>query len=96
MVESGRLADKNARRELVEQAFQLAASAKFPVRMEGLPGTTTDTAIRFFEPGVRFKAGCFIARRAARCATCCRSIRPKPVELFGQIVRPDAGAAHLR
>src|ERR1700693_3845669 len=43
MVESGRLADKNARRELVEQAFQLAASAKFQVRMEGLTGTTTDT-----------------------------------------------------
>ncbi len=41
IVESGKLADKNARRELVEQAFQLAASAKFPVRMEGLPGTTT-------------------------------------------------------
>jgi len=43
MVESGRLADENARRELVEQAFQLAASAKFQVRMEGLTGTTTDT-----------------------------------------------------
>jgi hypothetical protein len=44
MAESGRLADKSARRQLIEQAFQLAASAKLPVRMQGLPGTTTDTA----------------------------------------------------
>src|SRR3984885_5264916 len=44
MVESGKLTDRNARRELVEHAFQLAASAKFPVRMEGGEGTTTDTA----------------------------------------------------
>jgi hypothetical protein len=44
MVESGKLADKNARRDLVEQAFQLASSAKFAVRTEGVPGTTTDTA----------------------------------------------------
>jgi hypothetical protein len=42
--ESGKLADKNARREIVDQAFQLAASAKFAVRMEGLAGTTADTA----------------------------------------------------
>jgi hypothetical protein len=44
MVESGKLADQNARLQLVEQAFQLAASAKFSVRMVGLQGTTTDTA----------------------------------------------------
>ena len=36
IVESGGLADQNARRELVEHAFQLAASAKFPVRMVGV------------------------------------------------------------
>ncbi len=44
MVESGKLADPVARRSLIEQAFQLAAAAKFPVRMQGLTGTTTDTA----------------------------------------------------
>lgn len=43
IVESGKLADRNARRQLIEHAFQLAASAKFPLRMEGVPGTTTDT-----------------------------------------------------
>ena len=44
IVESGKLADQNARRELIDHAFQLAASAKFPVRMVGVTGTTTDTA----------------------------------------------------
>ena len=34
IVESGQLADKAARRELLEHAFQLAASAKFPVQMQ--------------------------------------------------------------
>lgn len=44
IVESGQLADNSARLQLVEQAFQLASSAKFPVRMQGVSGTTTDTA----------------------------------------------------
>ena len=43
IVESGKLADKAARRELLEHAFQLAASAKFPVQMQAAQGTTTDT-----------------------------------------------------
>src|SRR5580692_11093315 len=44
IVESGQLADPNARHELIEHAFQLAGSAKFSVRMVGVTGTTTDTA----------------------------------------------------
>jgi hypothetical protein len=36
--------DKNARRELIEEAFRAASTAKFPVRMQGVAGTTTDTA----------------------------------------------------
>jgi hypothetical protein len=43
VVESGKVADVNTRRDLVEQAFRLAASAKFPVRMRGVPGSTVDT-----------------------------------------------------
>jgi hypothetical protein len=43
IVEFGRLADKGQKRDLIEQAFRLAASAKFQVRMTGLPGTTADT-----------------------------------------------------
>src|ERR1700742_935772 len=44
IVESGKLADQKARRELIDHAFQFAVSAKFPVRMVGVTGTTTDTA----------------------------------------------------
>lgn len=44
IVESGKLPDKNTRVQLVERAFQTAVSAKFAVRMQGLQGTTTDTA----------------------------------------------------
>lgn len=43
VVESGKIADKNARRDLLEQAFRLAGSARFPVRMRGVPGSTLDT-----------------------------------------------------
>lgn len=44
IVEQGRMLDKSARSELLEEAFRSASAAKFPVRMQGLPGTTTDTA----------------------------------------------------
>lgn len=47
MVESGKIVDRNVKRDLVEQAFHLAATAKFAVRMHGLPGTTTDTRSGF-------------------------------------------------
>ena len=43
IVESGRVADRNARRALVEQAFQAAAAAKFPVRMQAIRVAVTDS-----------------------------------------------------
>jgi hypothetical protein len=43
IVESGKVADRNTRRDLAEQAFRLAGSAKFPLRMRGVPGSTVDT-----------------------------------------------------
>ena len=43
VVESGKIKDRDARRDLVEQAFQLAASARFQLRMRALPGASTDT-----------------------------------------------------
>jgi hypothetical protein len=42
--EQGSLADRDGRRDLIEEAFRSAAAAKFPVRMQGLPGTNGDTA----------------------------------------------------
>ncbi len=43
IVESGKITDRDARRDLVEQAFRLAAGAKFPVRLRALSRTTSDT-----------------------------------------------------
>lgn len=44
LVESGQIADIAARRDLVDEAFRLAASAKAPVRKRFLPGSTFDTS----------------------------------------------------
>src|SRR5277367_3608565 len=44
LVESGRLTDVDARRELVDEAFRLAVSAKAPLRRRYLPGSTYDTS----------------------------------------------------
>src|SRR5579864_2789612 len=43
VAESEKIKDRDAVRDLVEQAFRTAAAATFRVRMRGLPGTTTDT-----------------------------------------------------
>ena len=43
VAESGQIKDPDAIRDLVEQAFRMAAGATFRVRMRGVPGTTTDT-----------------------------------------------------
>jgi hypothetical protein len=43
VAESGKIKDRDAVRDLVEQAFRTAAAATFRMRMRGLPGTTTDT-----------------------------------------------------
>jgi hypothetical protein len=87
IVESGKLADRNARRELVERAFQSAASAKFPVRMEGLPGTTTDTASGSMSQAYALKLDALsLESRAVRDML---PLDPsKARELFGQIVEP--------
>ena len=43
LVESGKIADKDAKIQLVTDAFHLAASAKFKVKMRRLPGSIADT-----------------------------------------------------
>ncbi|HWY46749.1 MAG TPA: hypothetical protein VNX70_05170 [Bryobacteraceae bacterium] len=43
VLESGKIPDRTTRLDLAEQAFQLAGSAKFPVRMHGVSGTMRDT-----------------------------------------------------
>jgi hypothetical protein len=87
MVESGKLADRNARREFVEHAFRLAASAKFSVRMEGLPGTTTDTESGSLSQAYALKLDALsLESRAVRDML---PLDPsKARDLFGQIVKP--------
>ena len=87
MVESGKLTDRNARRELVEHAFQLAASAKFPVRMEGVQGTTTDTASGSLSQAHLLKLDVLsLESRAVRAMLPIDTAKAR--ELFGQIVKP--------
>ncbi len=87
MEESGKLADRNARRALVEQAFQLAAAAKFPVRMEGLPGTTTDTASGSLSQAYGLNLDALsLQSRAVRDMLPLDSSKAR--DLFGQMVKP--------
>jgi hypothetical protein len=87
MVESGKLADKNARRALIEQAFQLASEAKFPVRMQGLQGTTTDTASGSLSQAHSLKLDVLsLQSRAVRDMLPLDAAKSR--ELFSQIVKP--------
>jgi hypothetical protein len=87
MVESGKLADRNARLALVEQAFQLASAAKFAVRMEGIPGTITDTASGSLSQAYALRLDALsLQSRAVRDIL---SLDPsKAREMFGRIVQP--------
>ena len=87
MAESGRLADKSARRQLIEQAFQLAASAKLPVRMQGLPGTTTDTASGSLSQAYGLKLDIVSLESRAVVAMLLLD-QVKGREMFAQIVKP--------
>ncbi len=87
MVESGKLADKNARRALVEQAFGFAASAKFTVKMEGVQGATTDTLSGSLHQAYALKLD--ILSLESRAVEDMLPLDPsKARQLFGQIVRP--------
>ncbi len=87
IVESGKLADKNARRQLIEQAFQLAASAKFPVRMVGVTGSTTDTASGSLNQAYGLKLD--VLSLQSRAVRDMLPLDPSYArELFGQIVKP--------
>jgi hypothetical protein len=87
MVESGKLADRNARRQLIEHAFQLAASAKFALRMEGVPGTTTDTQSGSLSRAYALKLDVLsLESRAVRDMLPLDAAKAR--ELFAQIVKP--------
>jgi hypothetical protein len=87
IAESNQVADRNARLELAEKAFQLASSAKFPVRMLGLSGTTMDTASGSLSEAYNLKLDTLSLQSRA-----VRDILPldaaKARDLFGRIIRP--------
>jgi hypothetical protein len=88
IVESAKLTDKNARRALVEEAFQAASSAKLPVRMAGLPGTTTDTASGSLSQAYALKLDAWSLE--SRAALDMLPLDPsKARELFGQVSKPS-------
>jgi hypothetical protein len=87
VVESGKLADRGARRDLVEQAFRLAASAKFPVRMVGLPGVLTDTASGSLSRAYVLKLDA-LSLESRAVQDMLRIDPAKARELFGEITRP--------
>src|SRR5580658_9780857 len=87
IVESGKLADRAARREVVEHAFQLAASAKFPVQMQAGQGTTTDTRAGSLSDAYALKLDTLsLQSRAVRDMLPLDPSRAR--DLFGQIVKP--------
>ena len=87
IIELGRLPDRDARRDLIEEAFRIAAAAKFPARMQGLPGTTTDTASGSLSRAYDLKLDVLsLESRAVR-----NMVQVDPaaaVKLFSDIARP--------
>lgn len=87
IVEQGRLRDRDVKFALVEEAFRSAAAAKFPVRMHGLPGTTTDTASGSLSRAYELKLDALsLQSRAVRDML---PLDPAAArKLFAEIVRP--------
>jgi hypothetical protein len=87
VVESGKIANKDAKRDLVEQAFRLGAMATFQVRMRGVKGTTVDTRSGYLSKAYDLKLDALSLQSRA-----VRDMLPmdpaKARELFQEIVRP--------
>jgi hypothetical protein len=92
IIELGRLPDPNARRDLIEEAFRIAAAAKFPARMHGLPGTTTDTASGSLSRAYDLKLDALsLESRAVRNMVQVDAAYAR--KLFGDIARPSLAQA---
>jgi hypothetical protein len=87
VIESGKIANRDARRDLVEQAFRLAAMAKFSVRMRGVAGSLADTRPGFLSRAYDLKLDSLsLQSRAVRVML---PVDPsKARELFQTIPRP--------
>ena len=91
IVETGnsdaRKIDRDMRRDLIEQAFQLASTAKFSIRMHGVAGTMVDTRSGFLSKAYDLKLDSLsLQGRAVRDMLAVDA--PKGRELFLEIPRP--------
>ncbi len=67
VVESHKITDVDAQRDLVEQAFRLAGNAKFRIRMRSLPGSMVDTRPGYLGKAYELKLDALsLASRAVR------------------------------
>jgi len=87
IVESGKLVDRTASRELAVRAFELAAAAKLPVRMMAVEGATTDMESGSLNQAYRLKLD--VLSLQSRAVSDLLPLDPsKGRELFGRIVKP--------
>jgi len=88
VVESHKITVVESRRDLVEQAFRLAGSAKFRVRMRGLPGAMVDTRSGYLSKAYDLKLDALsLASRAVRDMVPIDSTRARA--MFQEIPRPQ-------
>jgi hypothetical protein len=87
LVESRKITNAEAQRDLLEQAFRLASSAKFRVRMRGLPGSLVDTRSGYLSRAYDLKLDTLsLASRAVRDMAPIDSARARA--MFQEILRP--------
>jgi hypothetical protein len=87
VVESHKITNVEAQRDLVEQAFRLTAIAKFRVRMRGLPGSLVDTRSGYLSRAYDLKLDALsLGSRAVRDMTPIDSARARA--MFQEITRP--------
>jgi len=87
IVEQGKFLDKDARIDLIEDAFRSASAAKFQVRMDGLPGTTTDTSSGSLSRAYALKLDALsLESRAVRDMLPLDPVKAR--RMFGEIARP--------
>ena len=87
IVESGKIANRDAKLDLIEQAFRLAAGARFSVRMRSVAGAMIDTRSGFLASAYNLKLDALsLESRAVRDMLLLD--KPKARELFQQIPQP--------
>jgi len=91
LVESGKIADKDAKIQLVTDAFHLAATAKFRVRMRRLPGSIADTRSGYLANAYDLKLDA-LSLQSRATADMLPLDKAKAREFFREIARPELKA----